>query len=88
MTLRRICTIDGDAYSLTGDCPACGNSMWTSIDPPIRHAGCTPTHCIQGIKTPDPAPNPVPVTPAITDDPIITSDDDDDDDDETWTPSQ
>ena len=84
MTLRRICTIDGEAYTLTGDCPACGNSMWTSIDPPIRHAGCTPTHCIQEIKTPGPAP----VTPVVTDDPIITSDDDDDDDDETWTPSQ
>ena len=58
MTLRRICTIDGEAYTLTDNCPACGNSMWTSIDPPIRHAGCTPTQCIQGVPTPDPAPTP------------------------------
>lgn len=75
MTIRRICTINGEAYALTGHCPACGDPMWTTIDPPTQQAGCTASKCLQDVtdtSTPAPAPAPRP-------NPIIMREDEDED---------
>jgi hypothetical protein len=47
MTLRRICTIAGRAYTLTGHCAKCGDPMWVTLDAPTQQAGCTDTACRQ-----------------------------------------
>jgi len=49
MTLRRICTINGSAYKMTGYCTVCRSPMWTSIDRSTDHAGCTATHCVDAV---------------------------------------
>ena len=73
MTIRRICTIAGRSYALTGTCATCGNALWTTMDTPIAHAGCT---CDTEPVTPEPTPTPTP--------PVSSSDTDTDDSD-TWT---
>lgn len=81
MTLRRICTIAGQAYTLSGNCPACDGPMWTTIEPPINHAGCTPTQCIQDVL-----PTSTTTQPSAASDPTTpSSDTDSDNDSDTWT---
>jgi len=53
MTLRRICTIDGRAYQLTGHCTVCGDSMWTTIESPSHDAGCTTDRCTHSVVASD-----------------------------------
>jgi hypothetical protein len=84
MTLRRICTINGRSYAWTGNCPVCENPMWTTTEDPTHHAGCTSTHCLQEATSPE--PNPLPVTPVVTHDPIAPSHDTDEDDDPSAYP--
>ena len=52
MTLRRICTIDGRSYHLTGHCAKCGDPMWTTLDSPLQQAGCTDNQCRQSVVLP------------------------------------
>ena len=52
MTLRRICTIDGRSYRLTGHCEKCGDPMWTTTDAPPQQAGCTDDQCRQSVVRP------------------------------------
>lgn len=73
--IRRICTIHGRAYTMTGHCTVCGDPTWTTMDTPTARAGCTATQCLQNMgETSSPSPPP----------PILrfSSDNDFDDEDE------
>jgi hypothetical protein len=52
MILRRICTIGGRAYILTGHCTTCGDPMWTTQETPTAYAGCTTTQCLHTVRAP------------------------------------
>jgi len=51
MTLRRVCTIQGRAYEMTGRCTVCDTPMWTTMTPPTVTAGCTTTDCLHDRHT-------------------------------------
>jgi hypothetical protein len=62
MTIRRICTIHGQAYILVGHCARCGGHMWASADlGPSATAGCTALRCVNAVTTKPPASHTAPV---------------------------
>lgn len=75
MTIRRICTIQGQAYRMTDYCGVCGDPMWVTLDAPTRTAGCTGDGCLTAAV---PAPVPVPAEPRRrrVPDPVPPQDDD------------
>jgi rRNA maturation protein Nop10 len=78
MALRRICTIAGRSYTLTGHCPKCNDPMWTTVDPPAQEAGCTTVQCLNHGERMT-APDPPRATPDATGDPTTPSSHNDED---------
>lgn len=76
MGLRRISTINGNAYALSGHCLVCAEPIWTEMD--AGDSADVRQSCECGTPPPpsNPTPSPTPPAPAINRDHSLDSDED------------